>query len=469
MLFPTVTFALFFLIVLPLNWLTMHNPRNWRIAMIVASYIFYAWWNPWFVLLLAGSTLFNQTVAVRIFRAQANRTRNTWLWIGVAGNLGFLAYFKYWNFFASSAQNAADTLGVQLDPGFVSTVLPIGLSFYTFMALSYVIDTWRRTFEPVSLSRFALFLSFFPHLIAGPIVRPGELIPQFDNPPDARRVDATRGFALIMGGLFLKVVLASACAKLVDPVFGSPKLHSSLETLVAVYAYAVQIFSDFAGYSTIAIGVALLLGFRFPDNFDSPYRSRSLQEFWRRWHITLSRWLRDYLYIPLGGNRSGRFETERNIMLTMVIGGLWHGANWTFLFWGALHGGGLIIERHRRARRAITGKAPPPAWLSWLVTFNFVCFAWIFFRAHSFGQAASVIERLFTGWGQPSPDITLGVLAAVAVGMGIQFLPTNWWQSFQARVSQLPYAAQGVGLGFTLMFINALGPSGVAPFIYFQF
>ena len=204
-------------------------------------------------------------------------------------------------------------------------------------------------------------------------------------------------------------------------------------------------------------------------NFNYPYLSKSIREFWNRWHISLSSWFKEYLYIPLGGNKVSATRNNFNLLFTFLVSGLWHGANWTFLFWGALHGGGLIIERHRRARRAITGKAPPPGWLSWLVTFNFVCFAWIFFRANSFDQAASVIERLFTGWGEPSPDITLGVLAAVAVGMGIQFLPSNWWQSFQTRVSQLPYAAQGVGLGFTLMFINALGPSGVAPFIYFQF
>jgi len=437
--------------------------------MIVASYVFYAWWSPWFVLLLAGSTLFNQLIAVRIFNASERSRQTAILWLGIAGNLCFLGYFKYWNFFSESVQGSANALGIELNPGFVSTILPIGVSFYTFMALSYIVDTWRGTYAPVSLSRFAVFLSFFPHLVAGPIVRPAELIPQFDNPPNPREVDATRGFALIVGGLFLKVVLASTCASLVDPVFGSPKLHSSLETLVAIYAYAIQIFSDFAGYSTIAIGVALLLGFRFPDNFNSPYRSLSLQEFWRRWHMTLSRWLRDYLYIPLGGNRGGERATERNLVLTMLIGGLWHGAGWTFVFWGALHGFGLAFERRRADRRKTRGGSKPRAWLSWLVTFNFVCFAWIFFRAESFGQATSVIERLFTAWGQPSPAISIGVIAAIATGMAIQFMPPRWWQELQIQVARWPYAAQGVGFGFVLMFINALGPAGVAPFIYFSF
>ena len=469
MLFPTVTFAIFFLIVLPLNWATLPNPPRWRLTMIIVSYIFYAWWNVWFVPLLIGSTLFNQAIALRIHGTSSPSQRKAWLWAGIAGNLGLLGYFKYWNFFASSAQGTAHMLGIQFDPGFASIVLPVGISFFTFMALSYIIDTWRGTYAPVELSKFAVFLSFFPHLVAGPIVRPAELIPQFDSPPDPRKVDATRGFSLIVSGLFLKVVLASECATIVDPVFGSPKLHSAPETIVAIYAYAIQIFSDFAGYSTIAIGIALLLGFRFPDNFNSPYRSVSLQDFWRRWHMTLSRWLRDYLYIPLGGNRGGESRTEINLLATMIIGGLWHGSAWTFVLWGTLHGVGLAFERRRQTKREALGLPEPRSWVGWLVTFNFVCFAWIFFRAKSFGQALNVIERVFTGWGMPSPAITSGVLAAIAVGMAVQFTPKDSWLKLQATVSRLPYAAQGVGFGFVLMIINSLGPAGVAPFIYFQF
>ena len=469
MLFPTVTFAAFLMVVVPLNWLTMPHPPRWRLVMILASYVFYAWWDPRFVLLLAGSTLFNQIVATRIDRAHGTQ-RRALLWVGVAGNVAILGYFKYLNFFLTSGQDLAHDLGIALDPGFVSIVLPVGISFYTFMALSYVIDVYRGDSAPVSLSRFALFLSFFPHLVAGPIVRPAELIPQFDARPDPRHVDATRAFSLIVGGLFLKVVLASTCAPYVDAVFGSPQLHSSLEVLVAIYAYAIQIFSDFAGYSTIAIGVALLLGFRFPDNFNGPYRATSLQDFWHRWHMTLSRWLRDYVYIPLGGNRKGSARTNRNLMLTMLVGGLWHGASWTFVIWGGLHGLGLALERRRAERRAADASTRVERpFLAWALTFNVVCLLWVVFRSPTVGDALEILGRLFTGWGQSSPSISLGVVAAIVAGMTIQFVPVSAWRDLQARLSRVPYVAQDAAFGVALMVVNALGASGVAPFIYFRF
>lgn len=474
-LFPTFTFAVFFMIVLPLSWLTMPRPSRWRLTMIGASYVFYGWWNPHYLLLLAGSTLVNQVVAHAIFRARAQRARRALLWLGVAANVGVLVYFKYYDFFVNSGADTLRAFGIGANPPLLSTLLPVGISFYTFMALSYVIDTYRGDFEPVSLSRFAAFLSFFPHLVAGPIVRPAELIPQFETPRDPRKVDATRAFALIGTGLFLKVVLATSCSTIADRVFGSPRLHSSLETLVAIYAYSVQIFSDFAGYTTVAIGVALLLGFKFPDNFDNPYRATSLQDFWRRWHMTLSRWLRDYVYIPLGGSRAGRGTTYRNLMATMLVGGLWHGAGWTFVFWGGFHGVGLAVERWRADLRRARGGAESQAFAArhpvaaWLLTFHLVCLGWVFFRASSFGNALEVLGRLFSAWGQPSPEVTLGVLAAIATGIGLQFVPRDAWQRVQVAFSRSPLVAQGVALGVVLMLIGAMGPRGVAPYIYFQF
>ncbi len=474
MLFPTFTFAIFFIIVMPLSWLTMPHPARWRLFIIAASYVFYAWWDPRYVLLLAGSTLGNQAVAHAIHRARSIPARRLLLGLGVAGNVGVLAYFKYWNFAATSGQNVLGTIGLHVSPPLLSTVIPVGVSFYTFMAIAYVVDVYRGDFAPVSLSRFAVFLSFFPHLVAGPIVRPAELIPQFERPRDPRTVDATRGFALILGGLFLKVVLATTCSTLADAVFGSPRAHSALEVLVGIYAYAVQIFSDFCGYTSIAIGVAVLLGFALPQNFDNPYRAPSLQDFWRRWHMTLSRWLRDYVYIPLGGNRHGRGATYRNLGLTMLIGGLWHGAAWTFVFWGGLHGAGLAGERFRADRRRRLGLAPPPDTpgrraLSRLATFHFVCLAWVFFRADSFGNAGAVLARLLTGWGRPSPGITTGVIAAIAVGIGLQYIPWRAWALALARFSRAPLVAQGAVLALLLMAVNAMGPRGVAPFIYFKF
>ncbi len=474
MLFPTATFAIFFLLVLPLSWLTMPWPHRWRPFIVLASYVFYSWWDWRFVFLLAGCTLWNQVLAVRIWRSKVQSQRKALLVLALAGNIGLLGYFKYYDFFVSSSDNMAEIVGLDLPLSLKSIVLPVGVSFFTFMAISYVVDAYRGEFEPTTLEKFAVYLSFFPHLVAGPIVRPSELIPQIETPRDPRRVDTSRAFYLIATGLFKKVVIANYLASsIVDQVFAAPGQHSSLEILIAVYAYAVQIYADFSGYTDIAIGIALLLGFQFPQNFDSPYAAVSVQDFWRRWHMTLSRWLRDYVYIPLGGNRGTSLATYRNLMLTMLIGGLWHGAAWTFVVWGGLHGGALAWERWRRERRSpadatrrTTGRH---VWAARIVTFHFVCFAWIFFRSDSFGAAWDMIERLFTNWGAPSPLVTTGVLLAIAVGIGSQYLPARIPRLLMARFSRLPVLGQATVLALALMVTSVLGPEGVAPFIYFQF
>jgi alginate O-acetyltransferase complex protein AlgI len=470
-LFPTATFAIFFTLVLPLSWLTMPRPHHWRPFIIAASYVFYSWWDWRFVFLLAGSTLLNHVMAVRVHGARATSQRRALLFLAVGGNLALLGYFKYYDFFVSSTQNLLSVLGVDLPLEVRSVVLPVGISFYTFMGISYVVDTYRGDFEPVSLEKFAAYLSFFPHLVAGPIVRPHELIPQLESPRDPRRVDTSRAFYLIATGLFKKVVIANYLAgAIVDDVFGAPEQHSSLEILIAVYAYAVQIYADFSGYTDIAIGIALLLGFKFPQNFDSPYAAVSLQDFWRRWHMTLSRWLRDYVYIPLGGNRGGELLTYRNILLTMLLGGLWHGAGWTFVAWGAIHGVGLVIERWRRARRASVERSTlmTRTWQR-LLTFHVVCFAWIFFRSDSFATAEEMLRGLFTGWGEASPLVTAGVLLAIAAGIGSQYLPARVPQLVMARFSRLPVLGQATVLAVSLMLTHSMGPEGVAPFIYFRF
>jgi D-alanyl-lipoteichoic acid acyltransferase DltB (MBOAT superfamily) len=300
------------------------------------------------------------------------------------------------------------------------------------------------------------------------------LIPQFDPPPDPRYVDTTRAFALIAGGLFKKVVIATALARFVDPVFGAPEQYSSLVVLVAIYAYAIQIYADFSGYTDMAIGIALLLGFRLPQNFNRPYSASSLREFWRRWHMTLSRWLRDYLYIPLGGNRKGKMRTYVNIMLTMLLGGLWHGASWTFVVWGALNGLGLVVDHWWVSRREAKGGPEPAAsgprrWAMVFLTFNFVCLAWVFFREQTIGGAFQLLGHLFTAWDKPSPQITVGVLLAIAALLVTQFTPPRIGEQLQGIFSRISPIAQGACLGVAMMFINLLGPYGVAPFIYFQF
>jgi D-alanyl-lipoteichoic acid acyltransferase DltB (MBOAT superfamily) len=472
-LFPTATFAIFFLVVLPLSWLTMPWPHRWRPFIVAASYVFYSWWDWRFVFLLAGCTLWNQVLAVRIWRSRVASQRKALLVLALAGDIGLLGYFKYYDFFVSSSDNMAAVVGLDLPLSLKSIVLPVGISFFTFMAISYVVDAYRGDFEPTTLEKFAVYLSFFPHLVAGPIVRPAELIPQIETPRDPRRVDTSRAFYLIATGLFKKVVIANYLASsIVDQVFAAPGQHSSLEILIAIYAYAVQIYADFSGYTDIAIGIALLLGFQFPQNFDSPYAAVSVQDFWRRWHMTLSRWLRDYVYIPLGGNRGSSLATYRNLMLTMLIGGLWHGAAWTFVVWGGLHGTALAWERWRRERSPAAAAAPARGWHLWrsrILTFHFVCLAWIFFRSDSFGAAWDMIEGLFTNWGEPSPLVTTGVLLAILVGIGSQYLPARIPRLAMARFSRLPVLGQATVLALALMVTSVLGPEGVAPFIYFRF
>jgi alginate O-acetyltransferase complex protein AlgI len=460
MLFPTVTFAVFFLIVLPVSWALMPHERAWRVWILVASYVFYAWWDWHFVFLLAASTVVNHVLALAIHHSQAQVARKGFLALAVSFDLGLLAYFKYTNFFLTSVDNAIGTSWI------AHVTLPVGISFYTFMAISYVVDTYRRELVPASFMRFAVFQAFFPHLIAGPIVRASELLPQLAAPRDPRKVDNSRAFFLILSGLFLKVVIANHLSThIVDDVFAAPNRHSSLEVLVAVYAYAVQIFADFCGYTNIAIGIALLLGFKFPQNFNSPYAAVSLQDFWRRWHMTLSRWLRDYLYIPLGGNRKGGLLTYRNLLATMLLGGLWHGAAWTFVVWGGIHGAGLALERAFGIRP--TSRAAQ--WVGRIVTFHVVCFAWIFFRADSFALAGQVIERLFTAWGQSSPLVTTSVVLAILIGIGVQYVRPSWLGALLGGFARLPVLAQAATVAAVLMIVNTLGPEGVAPFIYFRF
>ena len=471
MLFPTTTFAVFFIVVLFLSWLLMPHPQRWRVFIVTASFVFYAAWDWKFILLLGFSVVWNWIAGLAISRAATPAGRKSLVALAVAVNLGLLGYFKYYNFFISSGTNALAVVGLDLPFSVRTIVLPVGISFFTFMGISYVVDIYRGTLKPVTFGHFAAYLSFFPHLVAGPIVRGSELLPQMETPRDPRRVDTARGFYLIATGLFKKVVIANYLAThIVDAVFGAPNQHSSLEVLVGVYAYAVQIYADFSGYTDMAIGLALLLGFKFPQNFDSPYAAVSVQDFWRRWHMTLSRWLRDYLYFPLGGSRKGAWRTYFNLMATMLLGGLWHGASWTFVVWGGLHGTGLAVGRYRR-EHGLSNESPTGLvlWRRRFLTFQFVCFAWIFFRADSFERAWQVITQLFTAWGEPSPLVTVGVLLAILAGLGGQYLPARLPQAIMARFSLMPAAGQVVALAAALMLSHAMGPQGVAPFIYFRF
>jgi D-alanyl-lipoteichoic acid acyltransferase DltB (MBOAT superfamily) len=504
-----MTFALFFVVVLGISWRLNDRPVPWRWFVLAASYVFYGWWDPVFCLLLAGSTVGNHLVVTAVHRARGERAARGWMVLGVTLNLALLGFFKYYGFFVDQVLALLEPLGLAATPLLIKVTLPVGISFFTFCAISYVVDAYRREQDPIPLLDFAVYLAFFPHLVAGPIVRVSEFAPQLRRRRNPRAIDATRAARLICRGLFKKVVVANYLATaIVDEVFVAPSQHTNVELVVGAVAYAVQIYADFSGYTDIAIGVAMLMGIRFPDNFDRPYASVSIQEFWRRWHMTLSRWLRDYLYIPLGGNRGGRGAERRNLIITMALGGLWHGASWNFVVWGFFHGFGLAGERwwHERrsaidlrddgpaadapparstpgatavaptrprssVRRAPAGVAVPPAlrpWLARLGVFTFVTVGWVFFRATDLGTALSYLWSVVTNWGV-GDLVTPTVLLAVAAGLVGQFVPRRWGDAMEYRASQLGALWLGVGVGLWLVVVNLLGPQGVAPFIYFQF
>jgi D-alanyl-lipoteichoic acid acyltransferase DltB (MBOAT superfamily) len=463
MLFPTIQFAIFFPVVLATSWALMSRPRLWKPFILLASYFFYACASPTFCLLLAGVTLGNAAAARVMGRLSRDRDRRLVCGLAVAGDLLALAVFKYYSFFAQDFDRLLHSLSLASAVPLATIALPVGISFFTFQAISYTVDVKRGLIEPASLLDVAIYLSFFPHLVAGPIVRGREFIPQLATPRDPEHVGVSAGLTLIGLGLVKKVMIADYLGRtVVDPVFGVPQAYHAPDVLLAAYAYAAQIYCDFSGYTDIAIGLALLMGFVFPQNFDSPYRATGFRDFWRRWHMTLSRFLRDFLYIPLGGSRRGRLVTYRNLMITMVLGGLWHGAAWTFVAWGAFQGIGLVTEH------ALGGRIKWPGWLRWLVTFHLIVLGWVLFRAPSLGDAWTFLKRL--GSIGPPTLWTAPVVAAVVAVIGLQLLPERRTELFQARLGRLRPAILGVALAALIILVAATVPSqGVPPFIYFRF
>jgi alginate O-acetyltransferase complex protein AlgI len=464
--FPTIEFAAFFVVVFVISWALMPHPRAWRPFILVVSYVFYGWVDWRWVLLLIASSVVNTVAAQVIARSPSPQTRKRALIAAIVFDLGLLCVFKYVGFFVSEVDGALDSIGLGSPLPLVQIVLPIGISFFTFQAISYVVDVYRGETRAASLIDVAILQAFFPHLVAGPIVRANELLPQLRTPRDPREVLAGPGLFLIAGGLVKKTVVADELARnVVDPVFNDPSSHSGAEVLLAIYGFAAQIYCDFSGYTDMAIGLALLLGFQLPQNFNRPYMARSLQDFWRRWHMTLSRWLRDYLYIPLGGNRDGERRTYRNLMLTMLLGGLWHGAAWTFVIWGGIHGTALSLERWARGRWS---GVRMPGWLAWLITFHVVCLAWVFFRSPDLGTAFSMLGGVFAGGS--SPLITVPMVLLTVAAIALQAVPGGVWERAETWLVTRPVAAQGVALGLLIVAADAaVGQEGVAPFIYYQF
>jgi alginate O-acetyltransferase complex protein AlgI len=463
-LFPSVQFGIFFPIALALSWALMSRPRLWKPFILIASYVFYASASPTFCLLLGGVTVGNHLAAQLIARSSSDRARRGICAAAVTGDLLTLGVFKYYSFFAASFARVLHDVHLGMPLPLVTIALPVGISFFTFQAISYTVDVKRGVIEPASLLDTAIYLSFFPHLVAGPIVRAREFLPQLASPRDPNRVAVSSGLTLIGMGLVKKVVIADYLGRVVvDPVFGVPQAYHGADVLIAMYAYAAQIYCDFSGYTDMAIGLALLLGFIFPQNFNSPYRATGFRDFWRRWHMTLSRFLRDFLYIPVGGSRGKtKLFTYRNLMITMVLGGLWHGAAWTFVLWGAFHGIALVCEH------AFGGKLKLPGWLRWFVTFNLVVLAWVPFRAQSVGLTWTLLKRLGS-WGSPTL-LTVPVVLAIAVAIVPQLLPPHPLASLQDRMGRLNPVILGVALAVLILLVAATVPNtGVPDFIYFRF
>ena len=481
MLFPTVAFAAFFCFAFLANWLLRPHHRAWRIAMSALSLLFYGWWDFRFVGLLSFTILANYVSGRAIHRCSPGNgptvLARAVLVAGISANLAVLGVFKYYGFFVTSATNLVAGTPFEISPPILDLALPIGISFYTFQAISYIVDLHNNSLKrPMSFLDFAFYLSFFPQLVAGPIVRATEMIDQITRRPDPRSIPGIEAFWMITLGLFKKVVVSSYIAtNLVDPVYEMPGDHSRLEILAALYGYSIQIYADFSGYTDMAIGCALLLGFRFPQNFDSPYRALSVSEFWRRWHMSLSRWLRDYLYLPLGGNRDGRMRTYRNLMITMLLGGLWHGADTTFIAWGAVHGLAMVAERAAGAWWKPLGVSTTAvSVVRWFTTFHIVTLAWVLFRADNFDHAANIFRGLFGGF-EPSSLANHTTVVAVTAYLIIvaslvaHFVHPTALRWFRWELSRWNPGLQIAMLAAALTTADALGPQGVAPFIYFQF
>ena len=469
MWFNSFEFWIFFGTVLCIHALLRHRGRN--VFLLGASYWFYGCWDWRFLGLIAFTSGFEYLSASQINRTQNRSIRRRWLTASLALELGILGTFKYFHFFVNEADYLLESVGLDgWQPAF-HIVLPAGISFFTFQALSYTIDVYRGLIRPAkSLADFALYVSFFPQLVAGPIERSSHLLPQVENQrPLISHRHFQEGLYHILTGLFKKIFVADNMAWLANHVFSSPPGSlSALDILLGIYAFAFQIYGDFSGYSSIAIGVARWLGFDLMDNFQRPYLAASPQEFWKRWHISLSTWLRDYLYIPLGGNRGGKWFTARNLLITMVLGGLWHGAAWTFVAWGALHGVWLIADRFLRRPSAMA----PSLWrrsVSTLITFHLVCLTWLFFRADSFHHAIAMIQRLGGDW--PVTDFAQTAMALIPFFAGPWIAFDLWMERGGGQLSLLHVHWLWRSSVYFLIILALLFFPAPVPveFIYFRF
>ncbi|UCV29287.1 MBOAT family O-acyltransferase [Ferribacterium limneticum] len=468
MLFNTFSFVVFLVVVLAAYWLTPGWNRR-KLVLLVASYLFYAAWSPPFVFLLFFVSWLNWVLARHMAATQEAYLRHGFLLASLLSSLGLLSYFKYGTFLFASFSDLVNALGGSFSPPELDIVLPIGISFYTFHALSYTIDCYRGRLVPnQSFSDFALYVGFFPQLVAGPIVRASNFMPQLLRQPLVSRDHWGWGGVLLLLGLFHKVVLADAIfAPVADQLYSAPGDASFGDAWLGVLAFSCQIYCDFAGYSTCAIGLSMLFGFALPENFQAPFAAVGFSDFWQRWHISLSSWLRDYLYISMGGSHAGHWSTARNLMLTMAIGGLWHGASWMFVIWGVLHGFYLVVERFVVSQLAFAGRYFSTVGLA-LGTFTIVTLTWIPFRSSDLAQATAVIEALFRpGNLQILPDQLLLLISAV--GALVFFQIRNRERSFSQVFQAWPLAAQSIWLSGAALGLFLFSGGDSRGFIYFQF
>ena len=458
MLFHNWVFLVFFAIVYPLYLLVRRTPLR-SVWLLIASYVFYGWWNPLFLLLILYST----SVDYLAVRGMARLGRKGWfLTLSVVNNLGLLGFFKYAGFVTDNLNALLARAGLEYALPEPDILLPVGISFFVFQSMSYTIDFYRGNVdEEPNFIRYATFVSLFPQLVAGPIERARNLLPQLQEPAEITGRDVTDGMSLFVVGLFKKVALADYLALYVEDVYAVPDLYDAPALLLATFAFAWQIYFDFSGYTDMARGVARMMGIHLMLNFNNPYLATGLGDFWERWHISLSTWFKDYVYIPLGGNRGGKVRTYVNMSLTMLISGLWHGAKWTFVAWGALHAIGRVVTRELERTPFYRDKVP--RCVKQALVFAFVCFCWIFFRADTFADACLIIKRIVTtGWSDPAcPLVMLGLVGSIWL---YQFL----YESRARLVLQWPPLRVAM-VAAMLLFIALWGSSSNQAFIYFQF
>jgi alginate O-acetyltransferase complex protein AlgI len=471
MLFNSLSFVVFLVIVLALYYAKILNWNNKKRMLLLASYVFYGLWNPPLIILLWISTVVDWTAGKRLAIEDNPQKRKFWLLLSMFVNLGFLAFFKYGDFLLENFVSVLNTVGVDFQAMPMDIILPMGISFYTFQTMSYTIDLYKRKIEPArTFLDFALYVTFFPQLVAGPIVRAKDLITQFYDEKRVTYNQIVWGLFLLTIGVFQKVVLADTLlSETADDVFGSSKLLHGIDAWIGTLAFSGQIFFDFAGYSTCAIGIALMLGITLPDNFRYPYASLGFSDLWGRWHISLSSWLRDYLYIPLGGNRHGITRMYVALMLTMLLGGLWHGAAWTFMIWGGLHGTYLILEKLQKQYVPFKITKWNGIFLSFL-TFSCVNVTWVFFRAREFDTAWNMIKSMFYMQSNSEKILDSFTIIKVCIVIGILFL--CHWIMRNTSMKEVAQKTSPWVLGVfwaILFFLIVIAQGSGEQFIYFQF